>query len=144
MFKNACMAVVFAAAVSSPVWAADCGPLPIAPTFPSTASIAALPVEAARAQVMDAYHNVKTYQGSLKSFRSCLLLSTKEDTTAIAAADPKKDEAKIKTLQDDIADRQKLNDKTVDGEQRIVGDFNTLHVAHCTRDTDPKVCPQKK
>jgi hypothetical protein len=145
MLKNACLAAVFAAAVAAPAWAADqCGPMPIAPAFPATAAVGALPVEAARAQVVDSYHNVKTYQLSLQSYRACLMRTTKEDTAAIAAADPEKDEAKVKQLKEDIADRQKLYDKTVDGEQQLVADFNTLHVAHCARDTDPKICPQKK
>jgi|GEM_PF-5210778 hypothetical protein len=145
MFKSIYAAAAVVAAVSAPVWAADeCGPLPVAPAFLTISDLNAKPVEAARAEVVGSYHHVKTYQGSLRSFRECLQRVTKDDVAALGVAKAKHDDTLAKEIQGRMTDRQAISDKSVDSEQLVVTDFNTLRVAHCTRDTDPKVCPQKK
>jgi hypothetical protein len=145
MLKKVCLTAAVLALTAMPTLAADeCGATPIAPAFPLASELAQKPVEAARKDVVDSYHLVKTYQAALGTYRACLLRLTKGDEDAIAAAQDKKDDAAVKAAQQRIADRQSAYDKTVDSETQIVTDFNTLRLAHCQRDTDPKICPQKK
>jgi hypothetical protein len=145
MLKRICLAVAVLATAAMPALAADvCGSLPVAPAFPANSVLAAKPVDDARKDVLDAYHQVKTYQASLNSFRDCLLRLTKADQDAITEAKLKNDDNKIASIKQGIADRQAIYDKTVDSEQQVATDFNTLHTGHCARDTDAKVCPQPK
>jgi hypothetical protein len=146
MMKRVCLTAAVMAMAALPAFAAEeCGPIPIAPAFPTVGSLTAKPVEAARKDLMDTYHQVKTYQANLGSFRSCLARQTAADTSEITADQVKPEDAtKIPPLQRRIADRQAIYDKTVDSEQLIATDFNTLRLGHCQRDTDPKICPQPK
>ena len=54
------------------------------------------------------------------------------------------DKDKIASAKQSMADLQKIYDGTVDTETQIANDFNTLHMAHCVNDTDPKICPKKQ
>ncbi len=145
MLKHVCLTAAVMAVVAGPAFAAGtCGTQPFAPEFKTASELNAMPVDAARKTVLDSYHNVKTYQASLKSYRDCLLQLTKTDEDDIAAAKAKADQSTIDAINQRIAARQADYDKTIDAEQKVATDFNTLHTAHCTRDTDAKICPQPK
>lgn len=144
MLKSVVLCAAVLSAVAMPAFAAEeCGAIPVAPAFPKSTDLAKKPIEDARKDVFDSYHLVKVYQSQLSSFRTCQLRLTKADQDEIAAAKP--DDAKIAGAKQRIAERQAIYDKTLDGEQSIATEFNTLRVEHCKRgDTDTKVCPQKK
>lgn len=146
MLKNVCVAAAMAAAMSVPALAGnECGPTPIPPVFPAIAEVTAKPIDAGRQAVVDAYHQVKVYQSALQSFRSCLTITSKKDGAELAEAQGKNEDAKVKRLQDEMADMQALYDGTLAGEQQMASEFNALRMAHCGRgDTNPKICPPAK
>ncbi|MGB8601225.1 MAG: hypothetical protein WCD42_03405 [Rhizomicrobium sp.] len=147
MFKPIILCAAMLSVVAMPTFAAEeCGPLPVAPAFVTAGDLAKKPIEDARKDVVDSYHLVKVYQSQLNSFRNCQLRLTKGDEDAIAAAKAKPEDAgKIPALQQRVAERQVIYDKSLDSEQSIATEFNNLRLEHCKRgDTDPKVCPQQK
>lgn len=149
MLKTVCMTVAIMAMAATPVFAAEeCGPTPIPPAFPSVSDLGKKPVEDARKDVFDSFHQIKNYQASLKTFRSCLERLTTADTAAIAEAkakpDAKPDDPTVSAAQQRISTRQGIYDKTLDSEEKVVNEFNTMRLGHCNRDTDVKVCPQPK
>ena len=146
MLKSYCFAAAILAAAAMPAFADDCGSPPIAPAIPGASDLSGKPVEAGRAVVLDAYHQVKVYQGALQPFRACLNRQDAADAAAIAEAKSNgaKDKDKIPPIQDRITARLKVNNQTVDTEQQVANDFNTLHMAQCVNDTDPKICPKKQ
>lgn len=147
MLKKLCLSAAVLAVVAMPAFAADeCGPLPTAPAFQKPTDLAKKSIEDARKDVVDSYHLVKVYQSQLAPFRSCLERLSKDDQAVIEAAKAKPEDAsKGEAAKARIAARQTMYDKTVDSEQTIASDFNTLRVEHCKRgDTDAKVCPQPK
>jgi len=143
MSKSLCFAVAILAASVVPALADDCGPAPVGPAIPAASDLAGKTVEAGRAIVIDAYHQVKAYQAALQPYRGCLASLSTADKAEIANLDPKKDKDKIDGIAQRITDRLKLNDQSVDAEQQVAVDFNTLHTAQCVNDTDPKICPKK-
>ncbi|HTT97930.1 MAG TPA: hypothetical protein VMF58_07760 [Rhizomicrobium sp.] len=146
MLSRISLASVFVLAMAAPAIAADaCGDAPYAPAIDKPAAIASKSVDAARAELMDQYKEVKAYQGQLKDFRACLEGQDRQDKIALRAAQQKKDkDSEVARIQGQIDDRKKTYDATVDSETQVATDFNTLHTAHCARDTDTTVCPQKK
>lgn len=146
--KKILMASALVAAMAMPGMADEaCGPMPYPPAFPSVSELNAKPVDDARKDLYAAFHQIKIYQTSLKSYRDCLVQMTKKDKQDIADAQAKPDEhteAKVDAANKRIATRQTEYDNTVDAEQKMAKDFNTLHVAHCQRDTNEKVCPKPK
>jgi hypothetical protein len=145
MLKKVYLGVAILAMAATPVFAADeCGPTPIPPAFPTVSELAAKTVEDARKDVYASFHLVKNYQASLKTFRGCLEQLTKTDTDDIDAAKAKAEDAKVTAAQDRIAARQAIYDKTLNSEEQVANEFNTLRLTHCGRDTDTKVCPQPK
>ena len=146
MSKSLCFAAVILAAAAMPAFADDeCGPAPVGPAISAASDLTGKTVEAGRAEVLDAYHQVKAYQAALKPFRACLGRLDDADIAAIAAAKANgaKAKDKIPPLEDRIAARLKINNQSVDAEQQVVTDFNNLHTAQCVNDTDPKICPKK-
>ncbi len=145
MFRSLFLTAAFLAVAATPAFAAEgtCGTTPLAPAIPSVKDEASKPVEAARADIFAAYHQVKAFQAALKPFRDCLLAQAKVDQTALADATAKNDKTKIAAVKQTLADRQKIYDGTIDTEQQVATDFNNLHVSQCTRDTDPSICPKK-
>ena len=146
MLKSCCFAAAILAAAAMPAFADDdCGPAPVAPAIPAASDLSGKTVEAGRAEVLAAYHDVKVYQGALKPYRACLKAQDDADVAAIAEAKSKgdKEKDKIQPLQDRITARLKMNNQTVDTEQQVAIDFNNLHTAQCVNDTDPKICPKK-
>ena len=145
MFKSLFLTAAILAVAATPAFAESaCGPTPIGPAIPSASDEASKPVETARADVFAVYHQVKAFQAALKPYRDCLLSEGKTDQTALADATSKKDKAKIASLKQSLEDRQKIYDGTIDTEQQVATDFNNLHTAQCTRDTDLSVCPKKQ
>lgn len=150
MLKDVLFSVVLLSVAAAPAFAAEeCGVAPIPPAFPAVDELSQKPVDAARKDVIDSFHLVKTYQGSLKTFRGCiehLIDADKQEIESIKAkADKDGDpEAKVKAVENRIRARLAVNDKSVDSEQQVVAEFNTLRLGHCKRDTDAKVCPQPK
>ena len=144
MVKGFCLAAaIFAMAV--PAFADDvCGPVPIGPAIPSAGDEAVKPVATARADIVAAYRQVLAFQAALKSYRVCLRQQDATDNAALAQAKDKKDDVKISDLTGALSDRRKTYDSSVDAESEVAKDFNTLHIAHCTRDSDPGVCPPKQ
>ncbi len=144
MLKRFCLAAAILAVAATPAFAEDaCGMAPIGPAIPAPSDLAGKAIEAQRAEVMDAYHQVKAYQAALKPFRGCLATQDQADQAQIAGLDRKKDADKIATITQRIADRLKTNNRSVDAETQVVTDFNNLHVAECATDTDVKMCPKK-
>jgi len=144
MLRKFCLAAAIFAVAATPAFAGDtCGAAPIGPAIPAASDLAGKTIEAQRAEVLDAYHQVKAYQASLKPYRGCLATQDQADKAQIAGLDPKKDADKIAAAKQRIADRLTLNDQSVDAESQVVTDFNTLHVAECATDTDVKMCPKK-
>jgi len=143
MSKSLCFAAAILAASVVPALADDCGPAPVGPAIPAASDLTGKTVEVARAEVVDAYHQVKAYQAALQPYRGCLASLDAADKAELAGLDPKKDKDKIAAITQRIADRLKLNDQSVDAEQQVATDFNALHAAQCINDTDPKICPKK-
>jgi hypothetical protein len=141
----AALAAVFAAV---PALAENsCGTEPLAPAIPPASDLSGKTADVARAEVYDSYKQVKAFQAALKPYRDCLLAASGVDKKAVtdAQANPDKDsKSKITALEQDMSDLQKAYDHTLDTEQQVANDFNTLHMADCKTDTDPNVCPKKK
>jgi len=145
MFKGLFLTAAILVVAATPAFAdADCGSAPLAPAIPSVSDEAAKPVEAARADVFTAYHEVKAFQAALKPFRECVMTQAKNDQVALADATSKNDKAAMEKAKQTLADRQKIYDGSIDTEQQVATDFNNLRVGQCTRDTDPGVCPKKQ
>jgi hypothetical protein len=147
MLKRVFLVSVMVAAVASPALAENsCGSPPIAPAIPGASDLSGKAVEAGRAIVIDAYHQVKAYQAALKPYRDCLKAQEDNDKTGIAAAKTSGDKdakTKIDNLTQDAETVIANENRTVDTEQQVATDFNTLHTAQCQQDTDPKICPKK-
>ena len=146
MLKSCCFAAAILTAAAMPAFAeGDCGPAPVAPAIPVASDLSGKTVEAGRAEVVAAYHDVKGYQGALKPYRACLNAQDDADAAAIAEAKSKgdKEKDKIQPLQDRIAARLIAKNQTVDTDHQVFTDFNNLHMAQCVNDTDPKICPKK-
>jgi hypothetical protein len=121
----------------------ECGPVPVAPAIPAASDLAGKTPDASRAEVLDAYHQVKNYQSTLKPYRACLSTQQDAQKAALADAQSKKDKDKAAAAQQAYADLAKLYDNTVDTETQVASEFNALHTADCVTDTDPKICPKK-
>ncbi len=147
MLKSICLAAVLVAVAAVPALAAnECGLAPIAPAIPAASDLSGKTVEVGRAEVVDAYHQVKAYQASLQPYRGCLMQQAKIDQAALAAAQAEGDKGKDKaaSLKQTMDDMQKVYDKTVDTETQVATQFNDLHNEQCKTDTDPKICPKKQ
>lgn len=146
--KRLLLSAALIAAMAVPSLAeGECGPMPYAPAFPTVSDLMAKPVDGARKDLYAAFHQVKIYQMSLKSFRDCLLQQNRQDKQAIADAQSKPDEhtdATIDSAKKRMDVREKEYEQTLTAEQKMATDFNTLRTAHCERDTNPKVCPTAK
>jgi hypothetical protein len=145
MLKSILLTAAVMLVAAGPAFAADgdCGSAPLAPAIPSANDEVSKTVEAARADVFAAYHQVKAFQAALKPFRECLVTQAKNDQASLDAATTKNDKDAIGKAKQVLSDRQKIYDGTIDTEQQVATDFNNLRVAQCTRDTDPSVCPKK-
>lgn len=144
MLRNAFFSVVLLAAVAAPAVADECGSAPIPPAFPSASELNQKPVDAARKDVLDSYHLVKTFMASNTSFRSCLERLSAADTADIDAGKAKADDAKVKAAQAHMATLDTSFKTAIATAQKVADEFNTLRLDHCKRDTDTKVCPQAK
>ena len=120
----------------------DCGPAPLAPAIPAVSDLNGKTVEAGHKELMDAYQQVKLYQGSLTSFVSCLDQGVKSDNDELAAAKAARDDSKVAAVKQRIEDREKAYQRTMDTQTQVVSDFEALHTAPCAQ--DPTVCPKKK
>lgn len=144
MLKTYCLAAAIVAVAAMPAIAGqDCGSPPIGPAIPAASDLNGKAVEAGRAEVLDAYHQVKAYQASLKPYRDCLIKQATNDKAEMDADIAKPDKDAAAKVQQRLADRQKTYDSTVDSETQVAKDFNNLHVAQCKVDTDPSICPKK-
>jgi hypothetical protein len=145
MLKSYCFAAAILALAAMPAIADnDCGPAPIGPAIPAASDLSGKTIEASRAEVLAAYHQVKAYQGALQPFRACLKTQSDANKAALLEAQGKADKDKIASVQQSMEDLQKIYDGTVDTETQIANDFNALHMADCVNDTDPKICPKKQ
>lgn len=150
MLKNAFLAAAAVAVLAVPAVAdPSCGSPPIAPAIPGASDLQGKSVEAGRAIVVDAYHQVKAYQAALKPYRDCLTAQEANIKAQIAAAqtggDKDKDatKSKLDALAQQAQNSIDAENRTVDTETQVAQDFNTLHTAQCQQDTDPKICPKK-
>ena len=144
MLKSICLAATIMALATVPALAdSECGPAPIAPAIPAASDLSGKTPEASRAEVLDAYHQVKLYQTALKPFRACVTAQQDIQKAALADAQSKKDKDKAAAAQQAYIDLAKVFDGTVDTETQVAKDFNTLHMADCVTDTDPSICPKK-
>ena len=144
MLKKLCLAAAIFAAAAAPALAdQDCGSPPIGPAIPAASDLNGKAVAAGRAEVLDAYHQVKAYQAALKPYRECLVKQAVNDKAEMDADIAKPDKDAAAKVQQRLDDRQKYYDSTVDAETQVATDFNNLHVAQCKVDTDPSICPKK-
>jgi hypothetical protein len=148
MSKTFLLAVVAVAAFAvAPALAdGDCGSVPLAPAIPPASDLAGKAQDAQRAEVVDAYHQVKAYQGALQPYRQCLAAKEAADKAALTDAQSETDKDKQKEKVDELVSDMKLIvseiNSTIDTEQQVATDFNTLHTEECKTDTDPKICPK--
>jgi hypothetical protein len=122
-----------------------CGDEPIPPAIPSAADIGQRPpVDAQRAK-HQAFGDIRTWQASLKDYRSCLDSdqSSAKRQLQDAQSQTKPDTDKIKKLQAELLADAKAYDHSTDTEEKTVNDFHALSVAYCSRsDTDKASCPK--
>lgn len=128
MFKSVClMGAVLV--LASPAFAeTSCGSAPIAPAIPGASDLSGKSTDDAHTAVLNALKSVKAYQGTLNSFRECLVTQTNAQKAAQAAA---KDDKEKKTATEQMAALQAAYDKTVDTETQVVTDYSNLHTAYC-------------
>ena len=143
MLKSYCLAAAIFAVAAGPALAQECGSPPIGPAIPAASDLNGKAVEAGRAEVLAAYHQVKAYQASLKPYRECLVKQAANDKAEMDADIAKPDKDAAAMVRQRLDDRQKQYDSTVDSETQVATDFNNLHVAQCKVDTDPTICPKK-
>lgn len=128
MFRSVCLigAVLM---LASPALAESCGTAPIAPAIPGGTDLSGKTTDDAHNVVLGALKSVKAYQGTLSSYRECLVTQT--NAQKAAAADAKGDKAKTEAAQDAMKTLQAAYDKTVDTETQVVTDYSNLHTAYC-------------
>jgi hypothetical protein len=147
MLKSICLVAAIIAVATVPAFGDNqCGPAPIGPAIPAASDLNGKTVEAGRAEVLDAYHQVKAYQGALQPYRACLKTQADAQKAALSAAqaEGEKGKDKIAAAQQAMADLDKVYLESVDAETQVASDFNNLHVAQCVNDTDTKICPKKQ
>ncbi|GAA0545602.1 hypothetical protein FHS83_000655 [Rhizomicrobium palustre] len=128
MFKRVCL-IGAALMVASPALAQNaCGTPPVAPAITGAADLSGKSTDDAHNLVLAALKGVKGYQGSLSTYRECLVTQTNAAKAAQAAA---KDDKEKKAATDQIATIQTAYDKTVDTETQVVTDYSNLHTAYC-------------
>ena len=128
MLRSVCLVGVLLL-TAAPALAQSCGTAPIAPAIPSTSDVSGKTPDDAHKMALDALHAVKAYQGTLGTYRECLLSQTNAQKQALA--DAKGDKQKSADAQQKITDLQKQYDQTVDTETQVVADYSKLHDAYC-------------
>jgi len=146
MLKRWGLACTIAVLSAAPAWAeTSCGYEPIAPALPSVAELGEKSAtEAMQAKHM-AFEDIKTWQSSLKDYRSCLDSDQADVKRQLQStkSQPQPDAEKIKHLQDQLTGDGQAYDKSTDSEEKIVNDFHALSTAYCARsDTDKTTCPK--
>jgi hypothetical protein len=137
------LAFVFLGVAAAPAMAQSCGSEPIAPAVPSVADIKQKAPADAAASKHDAFVEIKNWQGDLKTYRDCLTNITNNDKRQISQLDPKKDEDKVKRLQNEATAATHEYDKSVDMEERVANEFHAIQTAYCARgDVDKSSCPK--
>lgn len=141
MLKRVCLVGALMTLTAVPALAdMSCGSAPIAPAVPGTSDIAGKTPEAAHQIALGALKNVKSYQGSLATFRQCLKTHTSSVEKALNDAKAKGDKDKTADLQSQIDSLQSAWDKTVDTETQVVNDYMKLHNAYCQKGTGLPGC----
>lgn len=142
------ISLVFALFIASAGAAAaeeTCGDPPLAPVIPSAADMRARPPADAATARHNAFADVRSWQGSLKSYRDCLnatIAMDKRDAGESARSE-KPDKDKILKWNAEIEAINHAYDVSVDQEERVVNDFHAAQVAYCTRkDVDVSTCPK--
>lgn len=122
-----------------------CGDAPIAPVIPSPADMSQKsPVDATAAR-HNAFGDIKTWQGALKSYRDCLnaTVSTGKRDVGEMIRSEKPDKDKIAKRQQEVDAANHAFDTSVDDEEKLVNEFHAAQVAYCTRsDVDHATCPK--
>lgn len=147
MLKSICLAAAMLTAAAMPAFAeGDCGAAPVAPAVPTVNDISGKTLDAAAKAKHEAFLQIKVYQGALQPYRACLKTQDAADAAAIAEAKSNgvKDKDKIPPILDRIAARLIANNQTVDTEQQVATEFNTLaqFLAQCAKDSTPSNCPK--
>ena len=145
MLKRICLTAAILAIAATPALAdSECGSPPVAPAVPAASEFTGKTLAEAAKTRHETFLLIKAYQGALQPYRACLKSKDDADILAIAEAKTKDDKSKMQSLQDRIDARLKANDQTVDTEQQIATDFNTLaqFLAQCAKDSTPGNCPK--
>ena len=145
MLKSICLAAAMLTAAAMPAFAdGECGAAPVAPAIPTVNDFTGKTLDAAVKERHEAFLQIKVYQGALQPYRACLKAQDDADTAAIAEAKSKGEKDKVQPLQDRIAARLIANNQTVDTEQQVATEFNTLaqFLAQCAKDSTPSNCPK--
>jgi hypothetical protein len=141
--RLALLAFAVVGVAASPALAQSCGSEPIAPAVPSASDIKQKVPAEAEAAKHDAFVEIKNWQRDLKTYRDCLTNISNSDKRQISQLDPKKDEDKLKRLQDEATGATHQYDKSVDMEERVANDFHAVQTAYCARaDVDKSSCPK--
>jgi hypothetical protein len=144
MLKRVCLVGAILFVSSAPALAdQSCGNAPLAPAIPSASEFAGKTPDDAHKIVLGALHSVKDYQGTLKSYRDCLVTAANSDKAALADAQAKGDKTKIASVKQQMDDAQKVYDHTVDTETQVVTDYSNLHAAYCNLGSGLTGCPTK-
>jgi hypothetical protein len=141
MFKRVCL-IAAVVALTSPALAESCGSAPLAPEIPGVGALSGKTTEDAHAFVIASVKTVKAYQGTLQSYRECLITQTNAQKAVVAEAKSKGDKTKTDAAMQDMKAMQAAYDKTVDTETQVVADWQTLHTAYCKM--DGAKCPAPK
>jgi len=130
MLKSICLAGVLLAA-ASPALAQSCGTAPLAPAIPGASELSGKAPDDAHKFVLDVLKTVKAYQSSLATYRNCLKAQENVDLAALNDAKATGDKTKIAAAQEKAQASIDAQNKTIDSEQQVAGDYNKLHEAYC-------------
>ncbi|HEY5046498.1 MAG TPA: hypothetical protein VII49_00570 [Rhizomicrobium sp.] len=137
--------IVLVASAGGAVAENKCGDEPIAPEIPGVADMKQKPPMDAATIRHGAFLEIRRWQGSLKSYRDCLVAMENTDKRLAGEAQrsDKPDADKIKSFQQEMSDAAHAFDASVDEEERTVNEFHAAQVAYCTRsDVDRSPCPK--
>lgn len=139
-------AMAFASTMPAMADAGSCGDQPFPPAFPSLNDMARLPPKSAEAAKHQAFEDVVAWQRDLKTYRDCLNTLADGDNRKITLdqnSGSKNDMDDVPGLKSDVAKINALYNASVDTENAIVGNYDSVSKAYCARkDVDQASCQQ--
>lgn len=108
-----------------------CGMPPATPAIAQASALSAHTAEVAHEVVIGSLKEIKAYQASLGSFRTCLLKYTLEYKAALVEAKARQDEARASLVKWWMDELRAAYDRTIDEETAVVTAYMELHNAYC-------------